>query len=221
MKILALDTATDACSAALNIDGEISERFEIAPRQHGQLILPMIEHLLTSAGLAVSQLDAVAFGRGPGAFTGVRIAAGVTQGISFAAGLPVIAVSDLAAVALAAAEKHRQERVLVCMDARMGEVYWSLFEQANIAQSGSKESLGAPETVLLAGPAFAAGSGWSAYPQMKQRLEKNLTGVDDELLPRAGVIARLAVSLLQRGDLVRPEQAIPVYLRDEVAWKKP
>lgn len=221
MKILALDTATEACSAALYVAGEVSEQFEIAPREHGELILPMIEQLLASAGLDPGQLDAIAFGRGPGAFTGVRIAAGVTQGIAFAAGLPVIAISDLAAVALVAIERHDVQRVLVCMDARMGEVYWAQYSTARdeLHLCGT-ERLGPPASVQVDDGAFGAGSGWAAYPELSQRLAFGVSEFDAQLLPRASAVARLAVPVLRRGEVLRPEQAVPVYLRDEVAWKK-
>ena len=127
MKILALDTATEACSAALlSGDGSVYERHDIAPRRHAELILPMVDGILTEAGLGLNDLDAIAFGRGPGAFTGVRIAAGVTQGLALGAGLPVIPVSSLAALAQPALGKAAI--VLPAIDARMGEVYWAAYE---------------------------------------------------------------------------------------------
>ena len=127
MKILALDTATEACSAALLIDGEIRERFEIAPRAHARLLLPMLEDLLAEAGLKPAQLDAIAFGRGPGSFTGLRIAASVAQGIAFAADLPVLPVSTLAALAWPALRAARADQVFAAIDARMGEIYCAGF----------------------------------------------------------------------------------------------
>ena len=125
MKILALDTSTEACSAALLIDTEIHQRYEVAPREHGALILPMIETLLSEAGCAPTQLDALAFGRGPGAFVGVRIATGVAQGIAFAADLPVIPVSSLAAMA----QSVEHGNVYSAIDARMNEVYWGAYRK--------------------------------------------------------------------------------------------
>ena len=139
MKILALDTSTEACSAALLIDSQISQRYEVAPREHGALILPMIERLLVDAGVVLSQLDALAFGRGPGAFVGVRIATGVAQGIAFAADLPVVPVSSLAALA----QSVEHANVYSAIDARMDEVYWAAYRKNN---EGVVELLG-EETV--------------------------------------------------------------------------
>ncbi|MGB5065729.1 MAG: tRNA (adenosine(37)-N6)-threonylcarbamoyltransferase complex dimerization subunit type 1 TsaB, partial [Candidatus Competibacter sp.] len=127
MKLLALDTATDACSAAVWVDGVVHERYELAPRRHAALILPMIEAVLAEAGLRPAQLDAVAFGRGPGAFTGVRIAVGIAQGIAFAADLPVVPVSTLAALALGVGRETGHARLAVALDARMSEVYWGTY----------------------------------------------------------------------------------------------
>ncbi len=222
MKILALDTATEACSAALYNDGALSALREVAPREHGNLILPMIESLLGDAGLTPAGLDGVAFGRGPGAFTGVRIAVGVAQGIGYAAGLPLVPVSDLAAVALAAHRRHGADRVLVCLDARMKEVYWCEFEcgSGHCVPLGD-ERLGDPASVRARGAVFAAGPGWAAYPALAERLAGTVTGTDPGLLPDAADIARLALPALKRGETVAPEEAQPVYLRDEVAWKKP
>ncbi len=122
MRILALDTATEACSAALLLHGEVLERYEVLGRGHAERLLPMVQEVLAEGGVALAALDAVAFGRGPGAFTGLRIAAGVTQGLAFGAGLPVVPVSDLAALAARAAVHHGRRHVLACLDARMGQV---------------------------------------------------------------------------------------------------
>src|SRR4029453_2048008 len=126
MKLLAIDTATERCSVALALDGRIVERIADTPRGHADLVLPMVESVLTEGRVQLADLDGLAYGRGPGAFTGVRIAVGVAQGLSFGAGLLTVGVSDLAAVARQVAQAG--ERVLVCMDARMGEVYWAVFE---------------------------------------------------------------------------------------------
>jgi tRNA threonylcarbamoyladenosine biosynthesis protein TsaB len=131
MKLLALDTATEACSAAVWVDGTVLERYELAPRRHAALILPMIEAVLAEANLSPLQLDAIAFGRGPGAFTGVRIAVGIAQGIAFAADLPVIPISTLAALALGAAQETGYSRIAAALDARMGEVYWGVYAVAD------------------------------------------------------------------------------------------
>ena len=124
-KLLAIDTSTEACSAALGIGGDVRERYEFAPRQHAELILPMVDALLAEGQIKLKDLDGLAFGRGPGAFTGVRIATGVIQGLAFGAGLPVVPVSSLAALAQGAAPGHSS--IMSAFDARMGEVYWGAF----------------------------------------------------------------------------------------------
>src|SRR5688572_32005913 len=128
MKILAVDAATEACSAALLVDSALTERFEVIGRGHADRLLPMVDELLRGAGLAPRDLDAVAFGRGPGGFTGLRIAAGIAQGLAAGGRRPVVPVSNLAAVAAGAARAHGQSHGLVCMDARMGQVYWAGFD---------------------------------------------------------------------------------------------
>lgn len=230
MKLLAIETATDACSAALSIDGEIHERFELAPRAHTELILPMIDELLAEAGTTISQLDAMAFGRGPGAFTGVRIAVGVTQGIAFAADLPVVPVSTLATVAQGANADH----VLVALDARMDEVYWGAYQRnaAGLMMLLGEECVSPPAQVPLPEGSFSgkkawtgAGGGWATYQSaLLQRCATQLVAVetawDDMLLPHAGDVALLGVAGFDAGQAVSAEQALPVYLRDKVTWKK-
>ena len=145
-RILAIETATEACSAALYVDGEVSERFQLAPREHALLILPMIDALLVDAGMSLGALDAVAYGRGPGSFTGVRIAASVAQGVAFAADLPVVAVSTLASLALGAMSATGQHSVMSALDARMNEVYWGLYERepAGLPRLQGEECVCAP-----------------------------------------------------------------------------
>jgi tRNA threonylcarbamoyladenosine biosynthesis protein TsaB len=227
VRILALDTATENCSAALLIDGRLTARERLLPRGHAAHILPMIEEVLGESGTALASLTAIAFGRGPGAFTGVRLAASITQGLAYAAGLPVVAISDLRAVAqrllgLAATAG----RVLVLNDARMHEVYWGCFERGadDLAAPAGEEQLGRPESVRLPqawaqpgeGPrVWAAGSGLAAYPELKLYL-RTLGGTREDLLPCAADIARLAVPEVLSGRLQPAEEALPVYLRDEV-----
>ena len=223
MKLLALDTATELCSAALWLDGLWRELDEVRPRGHGELVLPMIERLLAEAGLRLQQLDAIAFGRGPGAFTGVRLAVSVAQGLGFSVGLPLIPISNLRAIAAQAMGlPQAPTRVLVCQDARMGEVYWGCFEQSDLLASPlGHESVSAPVEVLLppswsGAPVSGAGSGFLAYPTSLVAGAGVLSDVFDRLQPRAREIAALAA----RDGLahaVPPEQAQPVYLRDEVA----
>ena len=223
MKLLALDTSTDACSVALRIAGETQMDFRIAPRQHTDIILGMIEELLKSADLSLTQLDAIAFGRGPGAFTGLRIAAGVVQGLAFGAQLPVAPVSSLAALAQAASDRHGVEQILAVMDARMHEVYCACYQRQNdVMVLQDEEIVIAPAKLQLpqVGAWFGAGSGFAHYhDELGQRARENLAGVDDSLLPDAAAIAQLAEVEFKAGNVVSAEQALPVYIRDNVAVK--
>lgn len=224
MKLLALDTATEACSAAVYADGALLQRYEVLGRGHAERLLPMVDELLAEAGLALGALDAIAFGRGPGAFTGVRIAVSLAQGLALGADLPVVAVSDLAALGRLALDSTPGAALAVaCLDARMGEVYWArVAARPDGGVDASDEHLGAPDAVTVeesAGRFVAAGHGWSAYPILAERFGGRLLGVRPELLPRAAEIARLAALDLAAGRAVRPEDAAPVYLRDDVATR--
>lgn len=219
MKLLAIDTATEACSAALLCDQDLSEEFEIAPRRHAELILPMVDRLLARAGLQLAGLDALAFGRGPGAFTGVRIAAGVAQGLAFAANLPVVPVSTLAA--LAAGHDGNATRLLCAIDARMGEVYWCPFavDTAGKTVPTGSERVSAPGDIAVpgSGPCYGLGSGWERYPEiLRECLGVAYAGHDSDRYPRARDIALLARTEYAAGRAVPAEQAVPVYLRDRV-----
>ncbi|MFQ5644944.1 MAG: tRNA (adenosine(37)-N6)-threonylcarbamoyltransferase complex dimerization subunit type 1 TsaB [Thiogranum sp.] len=223
-RILAIEAATDACSAALLIDDVVQERFEIAPRRHVALLLPFVESLLADAGTGTGQLDAVAFGRGPGSFTGVRIAAGMTQGIAFGADLPVIPVSTLAALAQGAVREHAVTQVLAALDARMQEVYWGAFrcgDEGLVAAAG-EERVCAPEAVECPpqGDWAGAGSGWDAYTDvLARRCAVQAAAVYTRQQPHAADVARLAARVFKQGGALAPEQAVPVYLRDNVARK--
>lgn len=218
MKLLAIDTATAACSAALLVDGEITERSTTTEREHARLILPMIDELLAGSRCSAAQLDAVAFGCGPGSFTGVRIATGVAQGIGCATGVALVPVSDLAALAQQAVRRHDAQRTLACLDARMGELYWGLFERdaEGLVRLVGNERLTPPSAVEGAG-AFAAGPGWAAYPELGPRLSP--PAVDAAMLPQARDLLGLARRELAHGRGVAAGHALPTYLRDEVAWK--
>ena len=224
MKILALDTATEACSAALLIDGELHERFEIAPRAHARLVLPMLDGLLAEAGLKPAQLDAIAFGRGPGSFTGVRIAASVAQGIAFAADLPVLPVSTLAALARDALQRTAVAHVFAAIDARMGEIYWAAYARdAQGEPRALNEEQVTPATAVSV-PAgtdwFGIGSGWAMYETvLRAHFGAGLCAIDATALPRAGHIARLAAVDFVAGRALPAEQALPVYLRNQVAQR--
>ncbi|HVI58195.1 MAG TPA: tRNA (adenosine(37)-N6)-threonylcarbamoyltransferase complex dimerization subunit type 1 TsaB [Luteimonas sp.] len=221
MHLLALETSTEACSVALWIDGEVRERFELAPRRHAELALPWAEALLADAGVAKSRLDAIAVGRGPGAFTGVRLAIAIAQGIALALDRPVVPVSTLAALAAGAAS-DAGDRILAAIDARMGEVYSAAFARDGDALAAlSAETVSRPEAVALpgddggwigAGTGFAAGEG-----ALRERLGAQLARVDATALPHAADVARLAAAAFARGEALAPERVEPAYLRDNVA----
>ncbi|HID45522.1 MAG TPA: tRNA (adenosine(37)-N6)-threonylcarbamoyltransferase complex dimerization subunit type 1 TsaB [Chromatiaceae bacterium] len=223
MKLLAVDTTEDTCSVGLCVDDEMRWRFEVAPRRHSELLLPMIDDLLNEAGLAVQQLDALAFSRGPGSFTGVRIATGVIQGIALGADLPVTPVSTLAALAQGAWRTRGAERVLSALDARMGEVYWAqchLHDGCMIIEG--EERVGKPDLVpdSVAEECWGAGSGWSAYPDALAQA----TGIPpaqtlSEQRIHARDVASLGLAALLAGEAVAPEEAQPVYVRNNVAAK--
>lgn len=223
MRILALDAATEACSAALLQGESVSERFEVIGRGHAGRLLPMADELMHRAALTVTQLDAVAFGRGPGGFTGLRIAAGLAQGLAAGAGKPVLPVSNLAAVAAAAARAQGSTRVLVCMDARMGQVYWAAFDCSGAAPRAlTREQLADPGTVEppAGGTFYGAGHGFDAYPALGTRLGNRLDGIDGKALPRAGEIARIGAVDLAAGAAVPAAHGLPVYLRDDVVHRR-
>ena len=223
MKILAVDAATEACSAALLRDGAVTELYEVIGRGHAGRLLPMADELLNDAGVAVGELDAVAFGRGPGGFTGLRIAAGVAQGLAAGSNRPVVPVSSLAAVAAAAARLSGSSRVLVCMDARMGQVYWAAYDcSGEVPVAVTDERLADPEAVAVPerDSWFGAGHGLSAYPVIVERLAMQFSGFDDRLLPRASDIARIAAVELSAGKGLDAARGLPVYLRDDVVHRR-
>jgi len=224
MKILAIETATEACSAALLMDGQIIDRFQVAPREHGNLILSMVDDLLNEAGLTLQQMDALAFGRGPGSFTGVRMATGVIQGLAFAVDLPVAPVSTLAALAEQALSQSVGKTVYAALDARMSEVYWCEYQNINGALSAvSDELVIAPQKIQAAQgkEAVGIGHGWDTYAnELTQLVNANELLVMPDALPRAREIVQLAVEIVNSGQTVSADHALPVYLRDNVAKKK-
>lgn len=222
MKILAIETATEACSAALLIDGSVSERYQVQPRMHSQLILPMMDELLAEAGVALASLDAIAFGRGPGAFTGVRIAVGVAQGAAFAADLPVVPVSTLAALAQRAYRELGWRRLLPAFDARMQEVYWGAYavDTQGLVSSRVADEVSAPDRVTRPdGDGWrGVGAGWGSYRALlEQRLGGAVESVNADLLCSAHDVALLGAAGFAAGEAVAAEQALPLYLRDKVA----
>jgi Inactive homolog of metal-dependent proteases, putative molecular chaperone len=227
MRILAIDTATEACSAALWNTGEICAHFELCPREHTQRILPVVQDILSQSGVTLAELDALAFGRGPGSFTGVRIGIGIAQGLALGAELPMIGVSTLATMAQGAFRKSGATRVLAAIDARMGEVYWAEYvrDEQGIWHGEESEAVLKPEAVKarlmqLSGEWVTVGTGWPAWPELAADAT-HLTITDGEvLLPAAEDMLPIAVYLLEKGKTVAVEKAEPKYLRNEVAWKK-
>lgn len=221
-KILALDTSSDACSVAYSDGGELIDHFELAAKSHTQRALPMVSELLAEAGVSVTQLDAIAFGAGPGSFTGLRIGMGVVQGLAFGANIPVLPVSTLMAMAYGRAVNQPAITVLAALDARMGEVYWGLYQCQGVKHRPvalCADSVTHPEAVAARIPQHSSfvgvGSGWgyeslAALPQQYQL----------EFYPQARDIIRLAAMQYAAGQALPVDEAQLVYLRNEVSWKK-
>lgn len=222
MNLLAVETATEACSAALLFEGGLLQRHRVAPREHAHLILGMCEELLAEAGIGRGRLDAIAFGRGPGSFTGVRVATGVVQGIAFALDLPVVPVSTLAAIAQGAFRERGWGEVVAAIDARMGEVYWGAYRASDgLVAPVDGEHLSSPSAARGAFTErwHGAGSGWGSYGALLAPALK-IASWDGERLPQARDVATLAAAACARGETVVAGQALPVYLRDEVAHRQ-
>ncbi len=228
MNLLAFELSTEACSVALWVDGDVRERHEIAPRRHAELALPWADALLAEAGIAKSQLDAIAVGRGPGAFTGVRLGVAVAQGIALALDRPAVPVSTLSALAMCSVVLGAGEGdgVLAAIDARMNEVYVAAYRLT--LEHGvlrpmpmSAEQVLPPDAVPLpdgGGAWFGVGTGFSALGgALSARLPSDWRAVDAEALPHAADVARLAHAALLRGEAVAPEMLEPAYLRNQVA----
>ena len=221
MNLLAIETATEACSVALIHGNELIARSEIAPRRHTELVLPMADALLAEAGIGRHALDAIAVGRGPGAFTGVRLGVSLAQGMALALDLPVITISSLAALALEAPEEDAAA-ILAVIDARMGEIYAACYRRD--ADGGlialDDERIATADTLQL--PQSSAwqvvGSGWANYASvLSQRLTGILRSADGQRYPQAAHVAELAMREFTAGRGQAPELALPVYLRDKVA----
>jgi tRNA threonylcarbamoyladenosine biosynthesis protein TsaB len=217
MRLLAIETSTEACSVALLIDGEVRERHELAPRRHTQLVLPWADELLAEAGIGRASLDAIAVGRGPGAFTGVRLAIALVQGMALALDRPVLPVSTLAVLAV----QGRPGRVLASIDARMGEVYAGLFdrdEAGQVVAAGAEVVSPAGAVMLPEGEMSAVGTGLAADGgALALRLGTRATFIDAAALPHAADLARLAEAAWHRGEAIAADAIEPAYLRDKVA----
>jgi len=219
MRILALETSTEYCSVALWQDGAIVERCELVGQKHSELLMEMVDSVLREANVALAQLDGIAFGAGPGSFTGVRIACGVAQGLALGAALPVLGVCTLQA--LAQASVH--DKVIAALDARMAEVYHAAYERrADGWVTVSEPSLCLPQDApTVAGDGwFGAGSGFTAHgTALEDRYAAQLAGSDVQAVPQASAVAQLAAAMFAAGQGIDAAQAMPLYLRDKVALK--
>ena len=217
MKLLAIETSTEACSVAVYADGQVFARHELAPRRHTQLVLPWADELLAEAGLAKSQIDGIAVGRGPGAFTGVRLAIALVQGLALALDRPVLPVSTLAVLAM----QGQGENILAAIDARMGEIYLGAFvrDADGLVSAAGPEVLCAPsEAPIPDAPMQGVGSGFAAGDgALVTRLGEQLPEFDANALPHARDLASLAVRAWQRGEAIAADALEPAYLRDKVA----
>lgn len=223
MKILALDTATEALSVSLEVDERRIDRYVELDRGHAELLLPMVEEVLAEGGISLTSLDAIAFGRGPGGFTGVRLAASVVQGLAFGADVGVVPVSNLEAVAYRTAQTTPGvSRILVANDARMREVYWACYSvDALLVSLEGEERVDAPGAVVVSaassGTWAAAGRGLRAWPELAERCRDAGASVYPDLLPRASEVLALARPRVAAGQILDPALALPVYVRDRVA----
>lgn len=216
MNLLAVETSTELCSVALLRDGELFVEEALAENRHSELLVPMVRRVLGRARLTPREMDAFAFGQGPGSFTGIRIACGVVQGLAFGAGRPVVPVPSL----LALAEQTGESRVIAAVDARMGEAYLAAY-----ARSGpdwneviAPRLADAASLPPLPGREWAAtGSGFDRHPWLREAYRQPVAMRYEADLPRAGAVARIAVQRFLRGAAVPAELAAPLYLRDKVA----
>lgn len=228
MKLLAIDTSTEACSVALRVGADLLHLDEVCPQQHSKRVLPMVQQLLTEAGLSLQQLDGIVFGRGPGSFTGVRIGVGVTQGLAFGADIPVYGVSTLAAMAQAAYRLYGAKHVISAIDARMAEIYLGFFAlDATLLMQEVGSEIAIKPTALTASPltgdCVGVGTGWQTYrePMLEWYSASGAAQICDEILyPSAQDMLALAIPSFAAGKFVAAELAEPVYVRDEVTWKK-
>lgn len=211
MKLLAIDTATDACSVAMDIDGELFSDHRVEPQQHAALLLPMVDGLCTKANIELSMLDAVVFGQGPGSFTGLRIAASTAAGIAFGADCKIIALSSLQAMAQGVYRMQGVKKVFVATDARMGEMYWGTYrlDDAGLMQAASEDALNKPELVEIPVGFTPAGSGVEVY--------KNSPNTVKDVWPNAIDLISLAKPLATAKQWESADSALPIYLRDRVA----
>jgi tRNA threonylcarbamoyladenosine biosynthesis protein TsaB len=223
--ILAIETSSELASCALLIGGSVLRLQSSGVRTHSQSILPMVQQLLQQAGIALKDCAAIAYGCGPGSFTGVRTACGIAQGLAFGAGLPVVPVITLAAMALACRERSGVDQILAVLDARMGEVYWAqyAFDAVDGCTVMVEPTLSAPLDVPLSGVRVACGNGLSAYPDafsaaFSSVSEAQACSVHADIMPDAAEIGQLARIAFRAGLVLPPAQAQPLYLRNKIAF---
>ncbi len=221
MNMLTIDTATEACSVALQYNGKVYTRYEVCPQQHSQKILTMVDEVMQEAGAKMKSLDVLGFGRGPGSFTGVRIATGIIQGLALGAKLPVVGVSTLHAMAQQVISSQSADNIAVAIDARMSEVYFARYQNSNgIAELLGEEQVLPPEqaaTQVTEQTSVFAGTGWQAYPALSEVQGEAVVSVP---YPYARHTRPLVERAYEAGDTMTAESITPVYLRDTVTWKK-
>ena len=224
--LLALDASSSACSCAVWHKGEVTSRFALTPREHTRRLMPMIDEVLAEAGLNSADLDALAYGRGPGSFTGLRIAAGVAQGLAFGLDRPLIGVSTLEALALAAHRQYHLRYVIPALDARMNEIYVAAYRcQDGRLSRVLEEAVMPPERLRLPSAHqevewYGVGSGWTLWESMPTLVQAALSQRLPEMQPDAADMVRLAVDLFEAGEGLAAHEVVPIYLRDQVAWQK-
>lgn len=221
MKILAFDTSTEACSVGISVDGALLEHFSIPEQKQTQILLPIIEELLEQAGMKLSDLDVIAYGQGPGAFTGVRLAVSAAQGLGFSANVPVTGVSTLAVVAQHAYTKHQAQNVLIAMDARMSEVYFAAYtfnHEGQIEPQSEEQVVSLADVPMpLEGEWVAVGTGWDEYPDDKPAdYSSRVTKTIGTLYPDPASLITLATAAVLNKHTLPAAQAVPVYLRNNV-----
>ncbi len=223
IKLLAIESATDVCSVALRINEHSRQKSALQPRIHSELILPMVDELLTEAGIELKQLDAIAFGCGPGSFTGLRIASAMVQGLAFGSSLPVVAVSSLAVLAQTAMRKHGIEHLVTAIDARMKEIYWAVYSKnkQGLMTLNGQETVCMPEEAILDAENVTTGVGnGGVYFEVFKSRNPQLIDWRLDCVPEAIDLLDLAEAEYFQGRCLEPDQAAPVYLREATNWKK-
>ncbi len=221
LRLLAFDTSTEACSVALCVGTETVSRDQRVPQKQSEFILPMIDEVLAEASLSLSQLDAIAFGQGPGSFMGLRIALGVAKGLAYGVDCPLIAISSLQSLAQSAYQHYAAEQVVAALDARMQAMYWGVYEidSEKVMQTKIPDALSAPAELTLPQSEVyvAAGNAWSVYEaELTQRLKTQLSAVHPELYSEAKAMLVIAAQKYQRKEWTSAEAAEPSYIRDQV-----